>query len=114
MPKRPLSAYMFYTKDVRPSLGNMSVTEQAKELGNRWAQMTDAQKEVWSQRRLCLSLRRSSIVLACFVYCRRPGSLCLACTSVSSLNHACSPDSGGIPSSRQPVSTARSSTHQGF
>lgn len=46
-PKRPMSGYMFFTQEMRKQLPNMSVTEQAKELGSRWATLTDGQKEVW-------------------------------------------------------------------
>lgn len=52
-PKRPLSGYMFFTKAIRPELQNMSVTEQAKELGARWAMLSDAQKEVGVRARVC-------------------------------------------------------------
>jgi hypothetical protein len=41
-----MSGYMFFTQEMRKQLPNMTVTEQAKELGARWATLTDGQKEV--------------------------------------------------------------------
>ncbi|XP_021350599.1 transcription factor A, mitochondrial-like [Mizuhopecten yessoensis] len=46
-PKRPLTSYMLYQRACQMERGNMSFTAFAKEMGSRWQQMTDKEKEVF-------------------------------------------------------------------
>lgn len=56
MPKRPLSAYMFYTQAIRKSLPQMSVTDQAKSLGASWKQLTESDKQACWTRLKCVNI----------------------------------------------------------
>lgn len=44
LPKRPLSAYMYYGQHRRPTLGAMSVADTGRLLGKEWGQMDAAAK----------------------------------------------------------------------
>jgi len=48
-PKRPLSAYILYSKEIRDSIvkahPNASIGEQAKLMGEKWRNLSEAQKD---------------------------------------------------------------------
>jgi hypothetical protein len=49
-PKRPLSAYILYSKEIRDSIvkahPNASIGEQAKLMGEKWRNLSESQKDV--------------------------------------------------------------------
>ena len=53
-PKKPLSPYFLYFQDerlkVKAQFPNYSVTEEAKELGRRWAVIDPVVKQVYQQK----------------------------------------------------------------
>ncbi|XP_033747930.1 high mobility group B protein 6-like [Pecten maximus] len=49
MPKRPITAFMLYTRACRMEQGNMSITEFSKEMGSRWKQLSDEEKQVFNK-----------------------------------------------------------------
>lgn len=53
-PKKKLSSYFFFMKEMRPEVAKsnegFSVTEISKELGRMWKELSDSEKEDWKVR----------------------------------------------------------------